>query len=60
MKIGKIVKGGLARVATDMDNGENVDVEEQPPIQQEETIQQVQKEEPKSHNTKVVNLSGIK
>ena len=43
-----------------IDNGEEVDREEQPPVQQEEAPEQVEEEEPKSHRTRAANLPGIR
>ena len=43
-----------------IDNGEEVDGEEQPSVQHEETIQQVEEEELESLRTRAANLPGVK
>ena len=43
-----------------MDNSEDVGGEEQPPIQQEEALEQVEEEEPESPRTRAANLPSVK
>ena len=44
----------------DMDNGQHVDMKDQPPSQQEERTQQVPKEEPEPFRTRASNLPKIR
>ena len=57
------VLSGIAKadgVPGGMDNGEEVGGEEQPPVQQEDALEQVEEEEVESPRTKAANLPGVR